>query len=511
MEARYDTAEELAAETATRALERVAGLGAERRSPWSTEFDVAVFNPSPHPRTDLVRFPLRPSSWIEFRVGTAREIALHPWLRESLTTGGYTADGRPARLLADESTDRMRLVPEVPARSIEFIATDVPAFGWKRFRLAPSGPHPADEDGGREISCEAITVGADDDGTLSVRFGDRTYAGLGAIEDVGDRGDAYDFDPVPGGGVQLDAVDVTRALDPTGVRRLAIRRMLRVPAELEPDRSRRSEQWIPLEICTEARLVPGTGRVDLQVRLANTARDHRLRLLFPTGTPVDAFHAATTFDVARRDTAVRDGSRWVHPPPATFAHQGFVSANGLTVAAPGLPEAEVTPEGVIAVTLVRAVGWLARMDLATRPQPAGPLMPAPGAQCLGTIEAGLSLFAGMDPRAARNAELGLRAVAAGDTPLVPPERSLLAVTPRQIVMTALKPAEDGTGIILRLLNPTDDAVTASVTLGFPVSEITPVRLDETSHGAPLAAEPSRFSLVVPPHALRSVRLGSRPP
>ena len=72
----------------------------------------------------------------------------------------------------------------------------------------------------------------------------------------------------------------------------------------------------------------------------------------------------------------------MHPAPATFPHQGFVCANGLTVAAPGLPEAEVTPDGITAVTLVRAVGWLARMDLRSRPRPDGPLIAVPGAQCL---------------------------------------------------------------------------------------------------------------------------------
>ena len=92
-------------------------------------------------------------------------------------------------------------------------------------------------------------------------------------------------------------------------------------------------------------------------------------LLFPSGHSVSDFDAATTFDVARRHTGRPDDSGWVHRAPATFVQQGFVSANGLTVAASGLPEAEVTVDGVIAITLVRAVGWLARMDLTTRPQP----------------------------------------------------------------------------------------------------------------------------------------------
>ena len=158
------------------------------------------------------------------------------------------------------------------------------------------------------------------------------------------------------------------------------------------------------------------------------------------------------------------------------------------------------------MTLVRAVGWLARMDLTSRPRPAGPLMPAPGAQCLETIEAALSLFSGLDPRAARDAELGLRAVAAGDAPLVPPDRPLLEVSPREILVTALKPAADGPGMILRLLNPTDAPVLARIALGFPVSEVVPVRLDETPAAAALPVDGGRAEMLLPAHALYSVWL-----
>jgi alpha-mannosidase len=58
MAARFDTAVELADQTTARVLERLAGLGPERRVPWSTELDVAVFNPSPFTRTDVVTIAL---------------------------------------------------------------------------------------------------------------------------------------------------------------------------------------------------------------------------------------------------------------------------------------------------------------------------------------------------------------------------------------------------------------------------------------------------------------------
>lgn len=506
MQARYDTAEELANETTRRVLERLAGLGPERRTPAGESFDLAVFNPSPHPRTDVVRFAIDPASWLEFGGETARSLSLHPWLQASINTAGYTVNGEPARLIADDTPGRQRLVPELPPRSIEFVARDIPAFGWRRFKVEPSATHADREDDGREIACGDVWVRAGDDGTFELRTSRGIYTGLCGIEDVGDRGDTYDFDPVPGGELVLERIEVQRRMHASGIQYLTVRRTFRVPTELAPERTRRSADCVALVIETEAGIVPGVERVDLRVSVDNTAKDHRLRLLFPTGHPVTEFEAATTFDIGRRQTAQPDDTGWAHPAPTTFVQQGFVSTNNLTVAAPGLPEAEVTPDGVMAITLIRAVGWLARMDLTTRPQPAGPVVPTPGAQCQQRIDAQLALFVGYDPRAARAAELGLRAVAAGETPLLPENRGLLAITPPELQLSALKPADAGEGYVLRVLNPTDATITGRVDFGQPVTHAEAVRLDETPTGASAITTGNTLAVAVQPHALQSLRL-----
>src|SRR5262249_29194357 len=205
---------------------------------------------------------------------------------------------------------------------------------------------------------------------------------------------------------------------------------------LEPSRSRRRGDRAVPTLWSEARVAPGVPRIDLSVRVDNPADDHRLRLLFPTGRSATEFHAAATFDVAARTTTRPDDASWVHPAPTTFAHQGWVSANGLTVLAPGLPEAEVMADGTIAITLLRAVGWLARFDLRSRPVPAGPVMPIPGAQLPGPFEARLALLGGADPIAARDAELGFWGLLAGPEPLLAPGEALLAVEPTGLVLSA---------------------------------------------------------------------------
>jgi alpha-mannosidase len=199
----------------------------------------------------------------------------------------------------------------------------------------------------------------------------------------------------------------------------------------------------------------------------------------------------------------------MQPAQATFPHQGWVAAGGLTVGAPDLPEAELTEDGTIAITLVRAVGWLSGLDLHTRPLPAGPGMPTPGAQCLGWFRTQIHLWCGDRPAeergvAARDAEVGLRAVAAGSEPLVEPGRSLLSVQPESLLLSALKPAEEGDGMVVRVVNVADDAVTAVVAFGIPVQRAVLTRLDETPLGDGATVDGATVTFPVPAHGVVSV-------
>jgi alpha-mannosidase len=101
-------------------------------------------------------------------------------------------------------------------------------------------------------------------------------------------------------------------------------------------------------------------------------------------------------------------------------------------------------------------------------------------------------------------------VPAGSRPLLAEGTELVRLAPDELVLSALKPAEDGDGIVLRVLNPTDETVVATVDLGLPVTSVESSRLDETPDGRPLASEGSRLELPVGPHQLRSVRVRTTP-
>jgi alpha-mannosidase len=255
----------------------------------------------------------------------------------------------------------------------------------------------------------------------------------------------------------------------------------------------------------EARVAPGIDRVDLHVEIDRPTPDHRLRLLFPTGAAVDELRAATTIDTARRSTAPVDDTHWEHPAPRTFPHQGWIEANGLTVAAPGLPEGEVTADGVIAVTVLRTFGWLARFQLGTRPVPAGPALPTPDGQLPGGIAAELSLRVDASERTLLGDALGLLAVPAGDAPQLDPDVTLFTLEPAALVLSTIKPVDDDT-IVVRVLNPTDEPRTAVLTLGVPVTAAESRRLDETADGGEVQLTDGRVTFAIGAHELRTVAL-----
>jgi alpha-mannosidase len=146
--------------------------------------------------------------------------------------------------------------------------------------------------------------------------------------------------------------------------------------------------------------MPGVRRVDVRADFVNPAPDHRLRVLFPTGRLSEDVIVDGHFDRLRRPPVNLDvGEGWAERPALTAAQRAFTAieqdGRGLLIAARGLPEYEhirSDSESTLALTLLRAVGWLSRDDLDCRPGHAGPARATPGAQGIGPAAADYSLI-----------------------------------------------------------------------------------------------------------------------
>ncbi|MBV9278854.1 MAG: hypothetical protein JOZ41_02120, partial [Chloroflexi bacterium] len=276
----------------------------------------------------------------------------------------------------------------------------IPACGYRTFFAGEAGELPATDlrVSASTVENEHLTVTVRPDGTVTIldRETGVTFEGLHAIEDAEDAGDEYTYAPAPQGRT-LTGADAAVEIEPlpagpvrAGYR---IRYLLALPRALEPDRVRRAGETVPYAIATDVWLGAGQRRVDFVTRLHNPARDHRLRVLFPTPIESRSVHVDGHFDVIERAVARPEGQGWAEPPSPTAHQRAFVDVSdgtaGLAVFNRGLPEYEALRSGAgvgVALTLLRCVGWLSRGDLSTRPGSAGPEVATPEAQCLGEYE-----------------------------------------------------------------------------------------------------------------------------
>ncbi len=279
---------------------------------------------------------------------------------------------------------------KAPVQEIVFAADTVPGFGWRSYRIEEgAGPTTAVRAEGRSLANEHVHVDVDpDDGTLAIAVDGVRVDGANRYVDGGDGGDTYNYSP-PAEDRVVDrptSVEV-EVLEPGPVRaRLLVRATYEWPAYAIGDErscSARSTDTVATEVRTTLELRTGERFLRVRVDFDNRARDHRLRAHFPLPAPVDGSDAECAFAVVRRGLTAEGGPHEFGLP--TFVSRRFVDASdgdhGLALVHDGLLEYEVVDGGrTLALTLLRATGYLSRSEMALRPNPAGPLDPLRGPQ-----------------------------------------------------------------------------------------------------------------------------------
>ncbi len=394
--------------------------------------------------------------------------------------------------LNDPSVERFELEVHSRQAVVRFVACDVPGHGyrtyWARPLPLPVSPTPDQTHG--PIENEYLILAAASDGTLTLtdRRTGAVFPGLHRFVDGGDCGDEYNYAP-PAADVLVEARPVSTRIWSDGVGRyLEVNLEMAVPESLTEDRRQRSGTTVPLRIRTVARLMPGVPRVDIATEVDNPARDHRLRVHFPLPFAAAAADYDGHFQVVRRPAGVPAyDATWAEAPRPEVPQRAFCDVSdgrvGLLLANRGLPEVAFDSTE-IALTLLRCVGWLSRADFATRRGHAGPATATPGAQEIGRqhFEYALVPHAGGWTTAFAEAyafDVPLRAV---DRPLhpgtLPTAASFLQAEPAVFVLSAVKPAENGAGVIVRGYNMLADPIQGTLRPLLRFARATRVRLDE---------------------------------
>lgn len=286
-----------------------------------------------------------------------------------------------------------------------------------------------------------------------------------AFEDGGDAGDEYDYSPP-----EKDEIISSLSSPPTLLefttnscfQKMVLEYCPSIPTSLTPDRKERSKERVPLPITLEITLPQKSKQVYFTVHVENRALDHRLRILFTIPETKLTFFSGAHFALLERGPSGKQAI-----PQKDFVllqHSEF----SLAILNKGLHECYYVQENgrsTVAITLLRAVGWLSRDDLLTRKGDAGWPFPTPGAQCLGKHRFDLAFAFG---NRQENPWSLLRASSLFNRPPLTfqvtgnlastllQNFSLLALENPCITVSALKKSEDREEIVLRLYNPTPE-------------------------------------------------------
>ncbi len=314
----------------------------------------------------------------------------------------------PHQILSDEQTFWMETLKANRKRRIRvLVPVNVPACGYTTLYVQPKR-HPRIaaenwlvEERAAENRYIRLQIEADGGLTVTNKASGKVYSGLNHFEDVADAGDAYTFCPVQG-----DRPISTKG-SPAEVRQLwvganavafEITHHLTLPAQISEDRLSR-EGATQIAIISTVTLKHDCPYVEVQTHFYNSARDHKLSVVFPTLITVQSAAVNESFAVIDREIDLPASDGWVEDPTPLMHQRAFTDLsdgqNGLAILNRGLAGVEVTrtEQGTqIAVPLVRAVGWLSRDDLWVRRIAAGPLVPTPGAQCIGERTAEYAIF-----------------------------------------------------------------------------------------------------------------------
>jgi len=371
--------------------------------------------------------------------------------------------------------------------TVELNMQEMPEMSWQSFALVESNQVQTQTDltGTNILENEYLVVEVATDGSLSIynKETGRTYDDMLVFENVGDIGNEYIFFQPKDTGAILSTEFETKIKEVKANKvksELLLETTMMIPVaaadtlleeqmaviEFRQRHSKRSDELAPLTIQTKVVLEAGSRQVKFTTNFNNQMKDHRLRVLFPTGTDTDNHVADSIYEVVERPNGV--SKHWENPSNPQHQH-AFASVydneHGVTVANFGLNEYEVQgTDNTIAVTIHRGTGELGDWGY----------FPTPEAQCIGeqTVEYAVA-FHGDDEKSrlrtyhdAMNFQVPFSTwqtdVHSGS---LATDNQYLSISGDAFALTALKAAEEGKGLVTRGYNLTDKEQTLSVKLG----------------------------------------------
>lgn len=524
---RFEKAEDIAREIYTELEQRFF-----RKIEQVSDEAVMIYNPSAQPREECVTFEV---------ITTHEAVTTQPHLyQEDREIPMHVLDVREDMLL--RYVPFSGLVGQLPVRIFRVTAEvgQIPATGYKTLKVRLGAPHPRPVKGivtgpnVMENDCLRVEVNGDASLNVLDKQSGRCYSGVHRFLDEGEVGCGFMHipplnDPMcisTGKNMELRIIENNPL---KGV--IQITQSMTVPENLNTASTGRSSQSTELKITTDVILRKNSPVVEFETVIDNTAKQHRLRVGFPTDIDSDLSYSGLPFDVISRPVQP-ENVNYVEPG-AYEAYYGYHPMHdfcgisdgetGAAVSGDGILEFEVLPmRNTLCITLIRATEHLHVGVLYH-----GSKFKLPAAQLQGEQRYRYAFI----PHKG-GYENVMDQVERFRHPLYSVQKDFLEeesmpdyIAPKASqrlqasflkaegggMVTAMKPAENGQGIIVRFYNPktTDIEMNFTLDLAFTLEAAFRVRMDETED-TKLTCSHNRIAVSAAPKEIVSLRLMIRP-
>lgn len=493
------------------------------------ELAVVMFNPSPFPREEVVTLWLHlpeKLGWSDFEI--VEKLSGRPVACEVAERGEMTD-----RIFRDLTDTSLYVYGELVRVNL---AAAVDALGYKTF-VVRKGPAQLRAAAGHEVADDRclenehlkVTINRDGSFDLVAKPDGRRYTGLHIFSDTGDNGDPW-VRFVPDGNRVCTSkgleARVTRLEKTSLVTRYEVAIRMMIPARLDKtnyvmegyyDRAVRSEELAPLDIKTILTLTKGARQLDIRTEVDNRSTDHLVQVVFPTRLKTDKVRAESGFDVVERK--IVSNEKGIDPslvngedPFLRFVDMSD-AAGGLCVLSDSVKGYEVLGDGdnSLALNLIRSyTSQIVTIYGRKERRPEQVLTQAQGVH---------AFHYAVYPHAGSWEDGCLQQAEVLNYPLVPTqthrsfgdlpsELSFLRIGSQALAISALKKASRDDAVVLRVYNPSGEAVEDVIEWFRPIAGAERVNLNEEplATSAPLRVEGARLHVSVGPKKIETYQL-----
>ncbi|MBQ3553513.1 MAG: alpha-mannosidase [Clostridia bacterium] len=478
---------------------------------------LVLFNTLPYKRCEVVKlyidFPMDRNVW-EFELYDGDKKLNHQVIsRKEVVTPVSNLHTRPLPY----EVDRFEVIVETG---------EIPAMGYKTIKAVKTKDlnrktvfwHDMRKYSGNELLTAADTMEneylvarVEANGTLTLveKETGKFYTNLNYFEETGDQGDYWIYYPpyhnktYTSLGANADIwTEENGELSAT----IAAKIKMTVPAygiinkNMVQGESKRSDELTEIEITSYYTLKKGARAVEVKTIIQNTAKDHRMRVIFDTGVTTDLAKSAGHFYIDERSTIPAEDR--YYPEMQTLPKGYFTTLEneegGFSFIDNSTCEYEAKADGQLAITLFRGV----RNIICTEFRSAGAFPHEDGGQSLGELTFTYALYPFAKNETGLLAERLSAPVKTVQTSVGKGKNadtaSLLEI-PKALVLTAFKQAEDSEKIIIRVYNPTKETVTGAFVCPYKNAKI--VNLNEEYE-----AEADLSNITVKPHQILTIEV-----